>query len=198
MASWESQQRFRKLKEELAVLGKNRFFLLVLAFICLFGTGLYVNSYTARVIELGQKAQTDLSECQGSLTSCQLNSTGYQKQLDVCKNSNSLLQGNVSSLQANVSLCSVDKKKLSEDFKNVSSQLLTCQTSYYSLNQAFVNLNSTFDKLATSSATNICCKKKIDDSSLRYFYVKDGILYCTSTFDESLGTELFSCPSLAS
>jgi hypothetical protein len=191
MLSWKFQQGIRRIKEKFAALVRSKNFLIAIAFIALFIASLYINTYTARVIESKEKTEEQLSLCQENLTACEENATIFQQLLSACVNSSEILQ-------SNFSLCLAEKEKLVAQYKNVSFDLASCLANYSTINKVLEQLNTSFEKLANSSATNICCKRKIDEPSLRYFYVKDGVLYCTSEFSESLGTKQFTCPSLAS
>jgi len=183
MISWQLQQKLRPIKEKLAVVAKNRNFLLALAIIGVFVIGFYINTYTARIVELKEQTENQLSTCEGKLTDCSRNSTSLQQNLNSC--------------QSNLDSCSTDRQKLSDLYKNASFDFLTCQTNFGVLNNTFNELSTNYQMLANSSATNICCKKKIDDPSLKYFYIQNGVIYCTSDSSQTSAIP-FVCPSLAS
>jgi septal ring factor EnvC (AmiA/AmiB activator) len=191
MVSWQTQQQVRKIKEMLGSLAKNRNLLIAIAFVALFAIGFYINVYTARIVELSQKAEEQLSTCQSNLTECETNSAFLQEMLGNYTENNTFLQNTVN-------ICMDDRQKLTEQIRNVSFELANYQANYSVLVNTFNQLNSSFEQLANSSATNICCKRKIDDSSLKYFYIQNGIVYCTADLNETLGTKQFTCPSLAS
>lgn len=191
MISWKIKQLLMRMRGRLAPLARNKILLVAIAFVALFITSLYVNSYTAKIIESKEKTEVQLSTCQGNLTVCGGNVTSFQQLLTECVNNNT-------ALQSNFNLCSVESQKLTKQYNSVSIELGSCQANYSSISKSFSELSLSFEQLANSSATNICCKRWIDDPSLKYFYVKNNIIYCTSEFSESLGTKQFICPSLAS
>lgn len=191
MISWKIKQRLILMKERLAPLARNRKFLIVVAIVVLLAASFYVRSYTADMIELKEKTEVQLSTCQENLTVCGENFNFTQQLLTECVN-------NKTALQSNFNLCSVEEQKMAKQYNSASFDLGSCQANQSSLNKAFSDLSSSFEQLANNSATNICCKREIDNPSLKYFYIKDNMIYCASDLNESPEAEPFTCPSLAS
>jgi uncharacterized protein (DUF3084 family) len=194
MVSWEFQQKIRRIKEKLVALTKNKIFLLAIAFIALFITSLYVSTYTARMIELKERTEEKLSSCQENLTAYEKNATASQQLLTACTSNLTACINNATILQNNFDVCIKEKQKLAEQYKNVSFDLASCQADYSKLNKSLNELNASFEQLAKNSATNICCKRKIDEPSLKYYYIENNSIVCTAIANEK--TKEFSCPSL--
>jgi type VI protein secretion system component Hcp len=175
------------MRERLAPLIRNKVLIAAVAFVALFLASLYINSYTANIIESKEKTEVQLSTCQENLTMCRESATSFQQLLTECTNNNTVLQ-------TNFNLCSAESQKMAEDYRSVSLDLGSCQANYSSISKSFSELSSEFEQVVNSSAASICCIKRVlVDATLKYFYVKDGVIYCTSVADESLGTKEFTC-----
>mgnify|MGYP003963989445 CR=1 FL=1 len=92
--------------------------------------------------------------------------------------------------------CVQDKSSLQVSYDNVYSDYQSCLNEQASLSSVsdevesleedMEELQESFDSLAESSANNICGKKKVDDSSIRYYNVAGNEVVCSSSSGESL------------
>jgi chromosome segregation ATPase len=194
MLSWRVQQVIRNIKEKLLVvkdkaifLAKSKYTWATAFFILLFTSGLYLNSYTGRIVELQKKAEQQFSTCEKNLMSCEKNATVNQEQFTTCS-------ADLAKTQLNLTACTSDRQQLEKQYKNISLDLLTCQKDYSSLNATYQDLKINYDLLAKNAATNICCKRKLDDPSLKYYYIDGNSIVCTAIASDR--TKEFSCPSL--
>jgi hypothetical protein len=194
MLSWQVQRAIRNIRDKLLavkdktiLLAKNKYTWATAFFILLFTSGFYVNSYTAHVVELQKKAEQQFSTCESNLADCEENTTTTQQQLTTCT-------ADLTKTQLNLTACTSDRQQLETQYKNVSFDLLTCQKDYSSLNTSYQDLKINYDLLAKNTATNICCKRKLDDPSLKYYYIDANSIVCTATASDR--TKEFSCPSL--
>jgi hypothetical protein len=196
MLSWQAQQVIRNIKEKLLVLkdksillARNRNTWVVVFFIVLFASGFYINSYTGHMAELQKKSEQQFLACEKSLTTCETNATATQGQLNTCTS-------NLTKNQLNLATCTADKQQLENQYKNVSFDLLNCQQNYISVNTSYFSLTDDYELLAKNSATNICCKKKIDDNTLKYYYIESNSIVCTATASDKTKEFTSSCPIL--
>jgi len=194
MISWKVQQLIRNVKEKLMTvkfksvpLLKNKYTWLTVSLIVLFISGFYVNSYTARIVEVQKKAEEQVSICGKDLADCEKNSTATQEELASCKSEST-------KVLSNLTACTTGKQQLENQYKNASLGLLNCQQTFISLNTSYTSLRNDFDLLAKNAAVNICCKRKIDDPSIKYYYIDNDSIVCTAT--SSANTRELSCPNL--
>ena len=92
-----------------------------------------------------------------------------------CVQDKSSLQVNYDNVYANYQSCLNEQESLSSVSDEVES-----------LEEDLETLQEDYDSLAQSSANNICCKKKVDDSSIRYYNVAGNEVTCSSSSGESL------------
>jgi hypothetical protein len=194
MLSWKFQQLIRNVKEKLMTLKfksvsilKNKYAWLTVSLIVLFISGFYANSYTARIVEVQKKAEEQASICGKNLDECEKNSTATQEQLTSCKSEST-------NILSNLTICTADKQQLESKYKNASLDLLNCQQTSSSLNTSYTSLKNDFDLLAKNAAVNICCKMKIDDPSIKYYYIDNDSIVCTAA--SSANTRELSCPNI--
>lgn len=106
------------------------------------------------------------------------------------------LKSSISKLNDSLYDVSSQTQLLKEENANLTQNLNSCQTNSTQIEEDSKKLQTNFDNLAYNSATNICCKRKFDDSTLKYFYVKDNMIFCVSEYNETLKTVEFDCPTL--
>jgi hypothetical protein len=106
------------------------------------------------------------------------------------------LKSNISKINDSLSDISSQAQLLKEENTNLTQNLNFCQANANQIQQYLEKFQSDFSNLTYNSATNICCKKKVDDPTLNYFYVKDNMIFCVSGYDETLKTVQFSCSNL--
>ncbi|MBL7051860.1 MAG: hypothetical protein ISS01_02120, partial [Nanoarchaeota archaeon] len=92
--------------------------------------------------------------------------------------------------------CEQEKSSLQSNYDNVYSNYQSCldneaslssvSDEVESLEEDLDELQEDFDSLAQSSANNICCKKKVDDSGIKYYNVAGNEIVCSSSSGESL------------
>jgi len=194
MLSWKFQQLIRNVKEKLTALKyksvpllKNKYTWLTVSLIALFVSGFYINSYTARTVELQKKAEEQVSICEKDLADCEKNATATQEELASCKSEST-------KVLSNLTACTTSKQQLENQYKNASLNLLNCQQTSSSLNASYTSLKNDFDLLAKNAASNICCKRKIDDPSIKYYYIDNDSIVCTAA--SSANTRELSCPNI--
>jgi hypothetical protein len=160
------------------------FITLVLA---LLGT---VSGYTAYIFRYG--------ETSGKLTKCEDNTLNCLEELNTTKTSykdcnerateisESLqksqleLSGCLNQIATNLSSCLQEKQSMLIDNKELADAVSSCKLSSGSLNITLQKLQADYQALLENAAKNICCKRKVDDPSLRYYYVEDSKIVCTS------------------
>ena len=57
----------------------------------------------------------------------------------------------------------------------------------------FNDLQEDYDTLSQNVADELCCIYVLGNPDLKYYYVKDNRVICTSDGSESLGTKEFHC-----
>ncbi len=92
--------------------------------------------------------------------------------------------------------CVQEKSSLQVNYESVYDDYQSCLDSQASLSSVsdevdslegdLEELQESYDNLAKNAANNICCKKKVDDSSINYFNTAGNEIVCSSSSGESL------------
>jgi hypothetical protein len=122
----------------------------------------------------------------------------YSNQLDDCNAEVSTYEEEVESLKTDVAKLTTDlevsKDKVSEKddtITDLKQDILSVEADQEKSVDRYNTLIEKFDLIVDNSATNICCKRKVDDPTINSFNIEDNELVCTTggTFD-------LDCPSL--
>jgi len=172
---------------------------LILAFVGSF------SGYTAYLLQYSE-ASGELSDC---LEGLNLTQFSYED----CKNRAESLSSALQDAQLELSSCLTqvtedlsqclqDKESLLNENKDLIDSLSECKASLTDLTEEtnecqadLTEIIENYQALLENSANDICCIREILDPelNLKYYYVLDNAIKCTSEYNEDLGTKEFSC-----
>jgi peptidoglycan hydrolase CwlO-like protein len=144
-----------------------------------------------------------LGSCEENITECETIRENLE-QLSLLADE---LQDKVYALQqSNIDLQSqVDEYKSKideylEQIDDLNSDLDSAEVSIEELNNSVNSLESQLEILQTehdaivqNAADRICCVQKVYNPDLKYYYLSEFEIICTSEIDEELGTKEFNC-----
>lgn len=147
------------------------------------------------IVTLGS-CKENMTECEGMKEDLEQLSTlaaNLQDRLYAFQQSNDELQSKVGEYEDRIDqyLAEID---------DLSSDLDSAETSVEELNSSLTDLENQFDELQTeheaivqNAADRICCVQKVYNADLKYYYLSESEIVCTSEFSEELDTKEFIC-----
>lgn len=103
------------------------------------------------------------------------------------------LQNKFSNLEGRYYINLNETIKIENERRQLNATLETCQINVTTLSEKVKTLQSDYDALAIHAGNNICCKKKVDEPSINYFYISNNIVVCS--VNETAGSRKISCPA---
>ncbi len=201
MVSVRTKIQFKLFLEKFNNFLRNRYvfaIIFIALVLALFGIS---TGYTAYVFRYGETSDK-LTSCEDNTLNCleELNTTKTSYEdcnerataiSESLQKSQLELSGCLNQIATNLSSCLQEKQSLLIDNQELADTASSCKLSFGSLNITLQRLQADYQSLLENVAKNICCKRKVDDPALRYYYVEDNKIICTANATE--GTKEFFC-----
>ncbi|UCD04082.1 MAG: hypothetical protein JSW73_00320 [Candidatus Woesearchaeota archaeon] len=96
----------------------------------------------------------------------------------------------ISILNANLSACNSYNEALLSDVKNISKRFAVCNEELDTCENKLVkqkeDMEEYYNEIIQNVADSICCKERVDDSSIDSYSVKGGKIVCSSDGDKKI------------
>jgi len=205
MISFKTKLKIRRFLGRINTFVRHRYlFAIILIALVLAFVGSF-SGYTAYLLQYN-KASGQLTDCLEGLDSTQISYEECENRAESLSSSLQDTQLELSSCLTQVtedlSQCLEDKQSLLNENKELIDSVSECKASLTSLIEErdecqadLTEIIENYQALLENSARDICCIRRILDPelNLKYYYVLDNAIKCTSEYNEDLGTKEFSC-----
>jgi peptidoglycan hydrolase CwlO-like protein len=147
------------------------------------------------IVTLGS-CKENMTECEGmkeDLDQLSTLATNLQDRLYAFQQSNTELQSKVDEYEDRIEQYLAEIDDLNSDLDSAEASVEELNNSLTDLEDQFEDLQTEHDAILQNAANRICCVQRVYNPDLKYYYLSEFEIVCTSEASEELDTKEFIC-----